>query len=102
MCKTFNIEFLTLLFYLNFPSFTGSLFASTPAIKNALEIGRQAELYAYEQNISAALDRFTSALNILVPLLPQEPAGKRKELLQKQVMIFLKANSKENFEYNNN
>lgn len=74
--------------------FTDNLFASTPAIKNALEIGRQAELYAYEQNFSAALDRFTSALNVLVPLLPQEPIGQRKELLQKQVTISIKSKQK--------
>lgn len=63
---------------------------STPAVQNALEIGRQAELYSYEQNFSAALDCFTSALNVLVPLLKDEPNGKRKELLQKQVMDWMR------------
>lgn len=70
--------------------FKDSLFASTPAVQDALEIGRQAEMYSYEQKFSAALDCFTSALNVLVPLLPQEPGGKRKELLQKQVLDWMK------------
>lgn len=58
-------------------------------MQHALEIGHQAELYSYEQNNSAALDRYTSALNILVPLLKQEPPGQRKEMLQKQVMEWM-------------
>lgn len=68
---------------------TDSLFTSTPQVQHALEIGQQAELYSYEQNFSVALDRFTSALNVLVPLLKQEPAGIRKEMLQKQVMEWM-------------
>lgn len=67
-----------------------SLFTSTPQVQHALEIGRQAELYSYEQNHAAALDRYTSALNVLVPLLPQEPPGTRKDLLQKQVLEWMK------------
>lgn len=67
-----------------------SLFASTPQVQHALEIGRQAELYSYEQNHVAALDRYTSALKVLVPLLPQEPSGARKELIQKQIMDWMK------------
>lgn len=66
-----------------------SLFAATPTIQGALEIGRKGELYTYEQNFTAALECFTSALNVLVPILPQEPAGKRKEVLQKQVRNLL-------------
>lgn len=58
-------------------------------MQHALEIGRQAELYSYEQNNSAALDRYTSALNVLVPLLKQEPTGQRREMLQKQVMEWM-------------
>lgn len=64
---------------------TDSLFTSMPIVQHALEIGQQAELYSYEQNVSAALDCYTSAMNVLVPFLPQEPSGKRKDLLQKQV-----------------
>lgn len=67
-----------------------SLFVSTPQVQNALEIGRQAELYSYEQNHAAALERYTLALNVLVPLLPQEPPGLRRDLLQKQVLDWMK------------
>lgn len=84
-----------MFFFLVFFIFRGyltidSLFASTPQVQHALEIGRQAELYSYEQNHVTALDRYTSALNVLVPLLPQEPPGIRKDLLQKQVMEWMK------------
>lgn len=58
-------------------------------MQHALEIGRQAELYSYDQNNSAALDRYTSALNVLVPLVKQEPPGQRKEMLQKQVLEWM-------------
>lgn len=67
-----------------------SLLASTPQAQNALEIGQEAELYSYEQNHATALERYTSALNILVPLLRQEPSGIRKDLLQKLVMHWMK------------
>lgn len=79
-CRNWDVYFL----------FSDSLFASTRQVQDALEIGRQAELYSYEQNHVAALDRYTSALKVLVPLLPQEPPGTRKELLQKQVMEWMK------------
>lgn len=69
--------------------FLDSQFASTPQIQHALEIGRQAELYSYEKSHTTALDLYTSALNILVPLLPLEPSGSRKDLLQKQVMEWM-------------
>lgn len=68
---------------------TDSLFASTPKVQHALEIGHQAELYSYEHNHAAALDRYTSALNVLVPLLRQEPSGTRKDLLQKQIVEWM-------------
>lgn len=70
--------------------FPDTLFASTPSIQSALDIARQAELYSYEQNFPLALDSFTTALNILVPLLKKEPNGKRKDLLQQQVMDWMR------------
>lgn len=70
--------------------FLDTLFASTPSIQNALDIARQAELYSYEQNFPSALESFTTALNMLVPLLKQEPNGKRKDLLQQQVMDWMR------------
>lgn len=79
-----------LLLHFHYISILDSLFASTPQVQHALEIGRQAELYSYEQNHTAALDRYTSALNVLVPLLPQEPSGIRKDLLQKQVLEWMR------------
>lgn len=56
-----------------------------PAAQNALDTGRQAELYTYEQNFQSALELFTAALNVLVPMLRDEPNGARKVLLQQQV-----------------
>lgn len=75
---------------MNESSFSDSLFTSTPQVQHALEIGRQAELYSYEQNNSTALERYTSALNVLVPLLKQEPSGIRREMLQKQIFEWMK------------
>lgn len=71
-------------------TFSDTMFASTPSVQDAMDIARQAELYSYEQNFPLALESFTSALNILVPLLKQEPNGKRKELLQQQVMDWMR------------
>lgn len=62
------------------------MFSSLPSIQSALDMGRQAELYSYEQNFSAALELFTSALNVLVPSLRKEPSGERRDLLQQQVI----------------
>lgn len=73
-----------------FNSFSDTLFASTPSVQNALDIARQAELYSYEHNFPLALESFTTALNLLVPLLKQEPNGKRKNLLQQQVMDWMR------------
>lgn len=58
-------------------------------MKNGLEIGRKAELYAYERNLQASIDNFKTALSILVPLLGQEPKGLRQELLHKQVIDYI-------------
>lgn len=65
-------------------------FSSTPAATSALDIGHQAELYIYDQNFTAALEAFTSALNILVPLLKNEPLSPRRDLLHKQVYFSIK------------
>lgn len=65
--------------------FADTLFASTPSVVHALDIGRQAELYTYEHKFSTALDLFKSALSVLLPLLKNESPGTRKELLHKQV-----------------
>lgn len=48
---------------------------------NALEIGRQGELYAFEKNYKVALDNLTGSLSILIPLIQQEPLGTRRDML---------------------
>lgn len=65
--------------------FIDSLCSSSPNIQNGLDIGRQAELYTYERRFDSALQSFTSALSILVPLLNSEPKGERRTLLYQQV-----------------
>lgn len=48
---------------------------------NALEIGRQGELYAFEKNYKLALENLTGSLSILIPLIQQEPPGTRRDML---------------------
>ncbi|CAD7084987.1 unnamed protein product [Hermetia illucens] len=67
-----------------------SLCSSSPNIQNGLDIGRQAELYTYERRFDSALQSFTSALSILVPLLNSEPKGERRTLLYQQVTDWMK------------
>lgn len=66
------------------------MFKSTPTVQNALDIGRQAELYSYEHNFPLALESFKSALKVVVPLLEHEPNGTRKELLKQQVLEWMR------------
>lgn len=54
---------------------------SSQSLLNALEIGRQGELYAYEKNYKLALENLTGSLSILIPLFQQEPPGTRREML---------------------
>lgn len=63
---------------------------SSPNLKNALEIGRQAELYLYEKKFELAFDTFKSALSILVPFLSNEPASDRKTLIVQQIDFWMK------------
>lgn len=67
-----------------------ALSSSSPGIQNGLDMGRQAELYLYERRLDAALDSFTSALSVLVPLLNQEPKGDRRNLIYQQVNDWMK------------
>uniref|UniRef100_A0A336MW35 Serine/threonine-protein kinase ULK3 n=1 Tax=Culicoides sonorensis TaxID=179676 RepID=A0A336MW35_CULSO len=62
---------------------------SSPAICHALDIGRQAELYAHEKNFTTALDSFQSALGGLVPLLQKEPKGPRRDMLHSQIQEWM-------------
>lgn len=65
----------------------GILSKSTVGMMDAFEIGEIAELYLAEGNYALALEKFQSCLGILVPLLGKEPAGRRRDLLHKQVMF---------------
>lgn len=56
---------------------------------NALDIGRQAELYAYERTLETSMEKFKIALGILVPLLSNEPNGHRKNLLHQQILLWM-------------
>ncbi|XP_020285583.1 serine/threonine-protein kinase ULK3 [Pseudomyrmex gracilis] len=67
-----------------------TLSRSTTSMTDALEIGEAAEQYLAEGNYTLALEKFQSCLSILVPLLGKEPLGRRRELLHKQVQIWMK------------
>lgn len=63
---------------------------SSPRLENALEIGRQAELYMYEKKFESAFESFKSALSILVPFLSNEPTGDRKTMIVQQIDFWMK------------
>ncbi|XP_033339551.2 unc-51 like kinase 3 homolog Aduk isoform X1 [Megalopta genalis] len=67
-----------------------TLSKSTTKILDGLEIGETAEQYLAEGNYVHALERFQSCLGVLVPLLKKEPAGRRRDLLYKQVQLWMK------------
>lgn len=64
--------------------------SSSPNIENALQIGRQGELYVYEKQFKKGLENLKTALGLLVPLLQNEPKGQRRDLLHQQVMHWMK------------
>lgn len=57
----------------------------SPNLSAALEIAINAQMYLAEGKYELALEKFQSSLGILIPALPEEPNGKRKELLYRQV-----------------
>ncbi|XP_017765550.1 PREDICTED: serine/threonine-protein kinase ULK3 isoform X2 [Eufriesea mexicana] len=63
---------------------------STTSMADGLEKGDIAELYLVEGNYALALEKFQSCLGILIPLLGKEPAGRRRDLLHKQVQFWMK------------
>lgn len=67
-----------------------TLSKTTPSMADALEIGEVAEQYLAEGNYALALEKFQSCLGILVPLLGKEPVGRRRDLLYKQVHVWMK------------
>lgn len=68
-----------------FLTFLDNLSSSNPTYRDALDIGRQAEMYAHEENFKIAIEKYKSALTLLVPLLNSEPPGHRKTLLHEIV-----------------
>ncbi|XP_058811239.1 serine/threonine-protein kinase ULK3-like, partial [Topomyia yanbarensis] len=67
-----------------------ALASSSPELKSALEIGRQAELYALENRLDVALESYKTVLGALMPLLTAEPRGsKRRELLHQQIVRWM-------------
>ncbi|XP_043263578.1 serine/threonine-protein kinase ULK3 isoform X1 [Colletes gigas] len=67
-----------------------TLSKTTTSMADALEIGEVGEQYLTEGNYALALEKFQSCLGILVPLLGKEPAGRRRDLLYKQVQLWMK------------
>jgi len=65
------------------------LSAVTPNIATGLDIGTTGELYLAEGKKQIALDKFTSALSVLIPLLSSEPPGARKDMLHAQIQKWL-------------
>lgn len=63
---------------------------SNNELKNGLEIGQQAEYYAFEKKFETALETFKRSLSILVPLLNSEVEHERKKLLHKQILNWMK------------
>lgn len=61
------------------------LCVTTPALRDALDIGLSGQMYLAEGQYQLALDKFQASLGVLVPLLATEPLGLRKDLLYKQV-----------------
>lgn len=59
------------------------------SLRNGLEIGQQAEYYAYEKKLEVALETYKRALSILVPLLNQEVDAERKKMLHKQILDWM-------------
>ncbi|KZC08184.1 PREDICTED: serine/threonine-protein kinase ULK3 [Dufourea novaeangliae] len=67
-----------------------TLSKTTTSMADALEIGEVAEQYLTEGNYALALEKFQSCLGLLVPLLGKEPAGRRRDLLYRQVQLWMK------------
>ncbi|XP_018335806.1 serine/threonine-protein kinase ULK3 [Agrilus planipennis] len=61
----------------------------TPNMATGLDIGCTGELYMVEGKNSLALEKLTSALSLLIPILGNEPPGVRKDLLHAQVQKWL-------------
>lgn len=58
---------------------------ATPKMYDGLDVGYSAQMYLCEGNYRESLDKFMLALSLLIPVLRNEPCGKRRELLVIQV-----------------
>ncbi|XP_074107124.1 unc-51 like kinase 3 homolog Aduk isoform X3 [Cotesia typhae] len=67
-----------------------SLSKSTFDMASGLEMGEVGEQYFAEGNYSLALEKYKACLGILVRVLSKEPPGRRRELLHKQIQIWMK------------
>ncbi|PSN42681.1 Serine/threonine-protein kinase ULK3 [Blattella germanica] len=65
------------------------LCSRTPGMADALEIGSAAELYVAEGHYQRALDKYQSSLGVLIPLLSNEPKGRRRDLLHSQIELWM-------------
>ncbi|XP_011314362.1 serine/threonine-protein kinase ULK3 isoform X2 [Fopius arisanus] len=63
---------------------------SVPYRELPLEMGETGEQYLAEGSYDLALERLKSCLGILVPLINKEPPGRRRELLNHQIQIWMK------------
>lgn len=66
----------------------------SPALLTGVEICVQGEEYLASGQTDMALDRITSGLGVLVPALQQEPKGKRRDMLKKEVTHWMETAEK--------
>lgn len=62
---------------------------STPRLLEGFDIGCNAELFSMDGKKAQALPMFHQALQILLPLIKNEPKSARKDMLSKRVRLFL-------------
>ena len=67
------------------------LCASSPKLTTGLEVCRTGTLYLAQGEANLALERLTAGLGELVPVLQEEPKGRRRELLGKAVKGWMAA-----------
>jgi len=66
-----------------------NLCSVTPQLKTALEIMQSAELYELEGQYKTALEKYQTALGMILPALNKEPKGHRKRTLHSQTKIWM-------------
>ncbi len=61
-----------------------------PKLATGIEIAETAEAYELEAQYGVALEKYQSALGVLIPALQDEPAGRRKTLLHAEVSKWMR------------